>query len=57
MLDGLGQSPETCGDVRVESSGAAEAGRSFAGELPFSPESLDWLEAVLSSACWENVAV
>jgi hypothetical protein len=53
MLADLGQSPEDCGDVRVESAPARESGRSLIEELPFSTEGLNWLEAVLSSRCWE----
>jgi hypothetical protein len=57
LLDGIGRSPEDCGDVRVESDGATAADRSFDGDLPFTAESLDWLEAVLGSTCWEAVPV
>jgi hypothetical protein len=57
MLTDLGQSPEDCGDVRVESAPAREAGRSFTGELPFTPEALDWLDGVLSSGCWGPLPV
>jgi glycosyltransferase involved in cell wall biosynthesis len=57
MLADLGQSPEECGDVRVESAPAREAGRSLIEELPFSTEGLNWLEAVLSSRCWEPLPV
>jgi hypothetical protein len=53
MLAELGQSPEDCGDVRVESAPARESVRSLIEELPFSTEGLNWLEAVLSSRCWE----
>jgi hypothetical protein len=52
MLTDLGQSPDDCGDVRVESAPAREAGRLFIGELPFTPEALNWLGAVLTSGCW-----
>jgi len=53
MLADLGQSPEDCGDVRVESAVPQDAGRSLIGDLPFAAESLDWVEAVLTSDCWE----
>jgi hypothetical protein len=53
MLAALGQSAEDCGDIQVETHGPRNAVPSVAGELPFSPEALDWLQRLLASPCWE----
>jgi glycosyltransferase involved in cell wall biosynthesis len=53
LLDGIGQTPESCGDISVDSVVPRQAVPRVAGELPFVPEALDWLEGLLSSPCWE----
>jgi hypothetical protein len=53
-LDRIGQSPETCGDIRVEVARRLDAGTSIDEELPFLPEALDRLQALLASPLWEG---
>jgi hypothetical protein len=50
----LGRTPETCGDVSVESS--APGGHTVEN-LPFTTESLDWLAGVLASPLWDRALV
>jgi hypothetical protein len=52
LLAGIGQTPETCGDIRIDTVAPAHAVPRVAGELPFLPEALEWLEGLLSSPCW-----
>ena len=53
LLESIGQTPETCGDVRVDTVAPPTVPR-VDGELPFVPAALDWLEALVSSPCWET---
>jgi hypothetical protein len=48
MLHELGQSPEDCGEIRVEISAPP-----VVLDIPFSAAALDWLHGVLVSPCWE----
>jgi hypothetical protein len=57
MLEGIGQTTEDCGDLNVETSAPHTAGPSVEGELALSSESLDWVEALLTSPCWEQPPV
>jgi hypothetical protein len=52
LLGELGQTPEDCGDVSVESSAPRDAVPSVNGELPLTTEALDWLEQLLTSPGW-----
>ena len=52
LLAGLGQTPEDCGDINVDSTAPRRSGPALPGELACSPESLEELAAVLSSPCW-----
>lgn len=52
LLASIGQTPETCGDISIDSSFPLAEPR-VAGELPFAEEALDWLADLLSSPCWE----
>jgi glycosyltransferase involved in cell wall biosynthesis len=53
MLTALGQTPEDCGDIHVETEGPRNAAPAVSGVLPFTREALDWLEGLLASPCWE----
>jgi hypothetical protein len=53
MLAALGQTPEDCGDIHVETTAGRDAVPAVSDELPFSSEALDWLERLLASPCWE----
>lgn len=52
MLSDLGQTPEECGDINVEGTVPPLAGPSISEVLPFTPDSLDRLEQLLSSPLW-----
>ena len=52
LLAGLGQTPEDCGEISVETDAPRDAVPSVAGELPLSTEALDWLEQLLCSPGW-----
>jgi glycosyltransferase involved in cell wall biosynthesis len=52
LLAGLGQTPEGCGDINVESWPPRDAVPSVTGELPLTTEALDWLEQLLGSPGW-----
>jgi hypothetical protein len=53
LLDGIGQTPETCGDISVDTTAPRHPEPRVAEELPLVPEALDWLEGLLSSPCWD----
>lgn len=53
LLAAIGQSPESCGDIRVEGHAPRGLPRFVEGELPPSSTVLDWLATVLSSPCWD----
>ncbi|WP_448614104.1 hypothetical protein [Modestobacter sp. URMC 112] len=52
LLAGLGQTPEDCGEIRVESQVPRDAVPRVTGELPLSTEALDWLERLVGSPSW-----
>lgn len=52
LLADLGQTPEDCGEIRVEAPPARPVIPSVAGELPLTTEALDWLEQLLCSPGW-----
>lgn len=52
LLAGIGQTPDSCGDIRVDSVAPAAVPQ-VAGELPFAPAALDRLTALVSSPCWD----
>jgi len=56
LLDRLGQTPEDCGDLHVETAAPPDALPPVAGEPPFSAAPLDRLGLVLSSAGEERAA-
>ncbi|QXG75070.1 hypothetical protein KUM42_14635 [Modestobacter sp. L9-4] len=56
LLSGLGQTPEDCGDISVDSVAPRGEPRAFPGDLPLSPTALDWLEHVLASPGWGVVS-
>lgn len=53
LLAGIGQTPESCGEVRIDAVAPTAVPR-VAGELPFVPEALAWLTELVSSPCWEQ---
>lgn len=53
LLTGIGQTPETCGDITIDAVAPADAVLRVSDELPFLPQALDWLEGLVSSPCWE----
>jgi glycosyltransferase involved in cell wall biosynthesis len=54
LLDALGQSPEDCGDIHVETTPPRDARPSVGQGLPFTDDALDWLERLLSSPFWRR---
>lgn len=51
LLDRVGTTPETCGDLVVEVV-PAHVRPAVAGELPFTDEALTWLDEMVGSPCW-----
>ena len=54
LLGRTGQTPENCGDISVDGQRPRRNGPELTGELPFTPEALDWLEALVSSPLWSS---
>jgi glycosyltransferase involved in cell wall biosynthesis len=54
FLESIGRTSEDCGDISVDTIAPRHAAPRVAGELPFVPESLEWLDGLLSSPCWET---
>lgn len=52
LLAELGQTPDDCGDIRVDSTAPWPTGSAMTGALQLTSESLEELAAVLSSPCW-----
>ena len=52
LLADLGQTPDDCGDISVDSAAPRHDGPVLPGELQISATALEDLAAVLSSPCW-----
>lgn len=52
LLAGLGQTPDDCGDISVDTSEPTDASLRLAGELLLTDTALDGLERLLSSPGW-----
>ena len=56
MLESIGQTPEDCGDISVDTLRPSHAGPELGGDLPFTDATLDSLEQLLSSPLWSSPA-